>query len=113
MTAPDYRAPVFPVLGTAAHAAYFSRARHPGVRHALTWLTYAHLPENLRAFSAPFYTAAVDLLTEISTDSAELTTALNKLVEAKDSAVRAGILATLGLPGQSDPASLAPKETDR
>ena len=78
------------VLGTREHAERLTQGRHPGVRDALQWLTYSHLPGELQRYSAPFYTAACDLLTEIGTDSPELTTALNKLIEAKDSGVRAG-----------------------
>jgi hypothetical protein len=65
----------------------------------MAWLAYSHLPEPLQRFSAPFYGAAVDLLSAVPTDSAELTTALNKLVEAKDWAVRAGIRHDNGRPG--------------
>lgn len=86
-------------LGTREHADAIAGDRHPGVRDALQWLTYGHLPPVLQRYSAPFYLAAVDLVTEISTDSPELTTALNKLVEAKDSAVRAGIKAETGRAG--------------
>lgn len=78
-------------MGTREHAGANTNGRHPGVCDALQWLTYSHLPTQLQRYSAPFYAAAVDLVQEISTDSPELTTALNKLVEAKDSAVRAGI----------------------
>lgn len=79
------------VAGTNAHAEQVTEGRHPGVASALLWLTYAHLPESLQAFSRPFYLAALTLIENIPTDSPELTTALNKLIEAKDSAVRAGI----------------------
>lgn len=87
------------ILGTAEHAALQTEGRHPGIRDGLQWLTFAHLPEPLRRFSAPFYGAALDLLQEIGTDSPELTTALNKLIEAKDSAMRAGIRHTTGRAG--------------
>lgn len=78
-------------MGTREHAEAVTKGRHPGVHDALQWLTYSHLPLVLRRFSEPFYAAAVELLIEIRVDSPELTTALNKLIEAKDSAVRAGI----------------------
>jgi hypothetical protein len=87
------------ILGTPENAAYYSEGRHPGVRDALQWLTFGHLPEGLRRFSRPFYQLAVDLLDEIRVDSPELTTALNKIIEAKDSAVRAGIKADTGRAG--------------
>ena len=86
-------------LGTREHAEKVTDGRHPGVQSALQWLTFSHLPEELRVFSRPFYVAAVDMIGEIQTDSAELTTALNKLIEAKDSAVRAGIRDKHGRPG--------------
>lgn len=78
-------------VGTPAHAAMITDGRHPGVRDALQWLAFSHLPEKLRRFSAPFYNAAVSLLKEIGTDSPELTTALNTLITAKDHAMRSGI----------------------
>lgn len=86
-------------LGTPEHAARLTQGRHPGVVSALAWLTFSHLPPKLQNYSRPFYQTAVELIVEIRTDSAELTTALNKLVEAKDSAVRAGIRADQGVPG--------------
>jgi hypothetical protein len=87
------------VPGTREHAMRITVGRHPGVCDALQWLTFSHLPKSLRPFSAPFYTAAVDLVRTVFTDSPELTTALNKLVEAKDSAVRAGIKDSIGRAG--------------
>jgi hypothetical protein len=87
------------VAGTREHAAVSTEGRHPGVVTALAWLTYSHLPEELRTYSAPFYHVAIDLIGSIRVDSAELTTALNRLVEAKDWAVRASIRAHSGQPG--------------
>jgi hypothetical protein len=86
-------------IGSAEHAAELTRGRHPGVQSALQWLTYRHLPETLTEYSRPFYRAAILLLIAIPTDSPELTTALNKLIEAKDSAVRAGIKHATGRAG--------------
>jgi hypothetical protein len=79
------------IPGTREHALRVTKDRHPGVRDALQWLTFAHLPEALQRFSRPFYETAVIMVMIIKTDSPELTTALNKLIEGKDSAVRAGI----------------------
>ncbi len=87
------------INGTREHAEVVTTTRHPGVQAALQWLTFSHLPEALQRYSRPFYNAAVDLIVEIRQDSAELITALNKLVEAKDSAMRAGIRAAYGRPG--------------
>lgn len=85
--------------GTAEHAADLTKGRHPGVHDALQWLTFAHLPETLQTYSRPFYGAAVALIDTIRTDSTSLTTALNKLVEAKDAGVRAGIINATGRAG--------------
>lgn len=85
--------------GTAEHATEVTRGRHPAIRDGLQWLTYAHLPESLQVFSEVFYGAAVDLLNRVGTDSPELTTAINKLIQAKDSAVRAGIRHSTGRAG--------------
>lgn len=85
--------------GTAEHATEVTEGRHPGIRDGLQWLTYAHLPAPLQKFSSVFYEAAVELLTRIPTDSPELTTAINRLIEAKDSAMRAGIRHDTGRAG--------------
>lgn len=85
--------------GTAEHAADVTQGRHPGIRDGLQWLTYAHLPQQLQKFSSVFYEAAVELLTRITSDSPELATALNKIIEAKDSAMRAGIRMDTGRAG--------------
>lgn len=102
-------------FGSNEHAALLGQDRHPGVRDALQWLTYRHLPATLQRFSAPFYGLAVELVQEILTDSPELTTALNKIIEAKDSAVRAGIRHDTGRAGSvprpqavTDPPTLTP-----
>lgn len=93
--------------GTREHAELISRGRHCGVRDGLQWLTYVHLPLELQVYSAPFYVVAVNIISNISTDSPELTTAINKLIEAKDSAVRAGIKHVYGRAGSvSRPASV-------
>ena len=85
-------------LGTPEHAAAITQGRHMDVVTALAWLAFSHLPKRLQDFSRPFYQTAVELIIECK-DSAELTTALDKLVEAKDWAVRAGIRSDQGVPG--------------
>lgn len=87
------------IFGTAEHAASETEGRDPHIGDRLQWLTYAHLPEALRKFSSPFYYAAVELLREVRTDSLDLMLALNKLIEAKDSAMRAGIRHQTGRAG--------------
>jgi hypothetical protein len=84
--------------GTAAHAQAATDGRHQGTRDAVAWLAFSHLPAALQPFARPFYEAALALLPEIP-DSPELTTALNGLVAAKDSAVRAGIKGQTGQAG--------------
>jgi hypothetical protein len=86
-------------LGTREHAERLTEGRHPGVQAALQWLAFSHLPEELAVYARPFYQTAAELLIEIPTDSPELTTTLNTIVEAKDWAVRAGIRAKHGRPG--------------
>jgi hypothetical protein len=86
------------IQGTREHAELVTDGRHPSVQAALQWLTYAHLPEVLQRFSKPFYLSAVEVIVEVA-DSPELTTALNRLVESKDWAVRAGIRSDTGRPG--------------
>lgn len=89
------------LYGTAEHAAAVTEgpARSADIRDGLQWLTYAHLPEALQRYSEVFYQAAVDLINRIGTDSPELTTAINHLIAAKDSAVRAGIRHDTGRAG--------------
>jgi len=85
--------------GTSEHAEAITEGRHPGVRDGLQWLTFAHLPEALQPYSRTFYMNAELLLENIPTDSPELTTAINHLIAAKDSAVRAGIRHDTGRAG--------------
>jgi len=85
--------------GSIAHSKMVSEGRHPGVQTAMAWLCYSHLRATLQSLSAPIYQAAVELIERIPNDSAELTTALNALVEAKDWMVRAGIRSDQGTPG--------------
>lgn len=86
------------ILGTAEHAALLTSGRHPGVVTAMAWLAFSHLPDPLKEAARPFYQSGCELITVIS-DSAELTIALNTLVESKDWAVRALIRHQQGRPG--------------
>lgn len=85
--------------GTTEHATAVTEGRHPGVRDGLQWLTFSHLPPLLQKYSRPFYAAACELIGDVATDSPELTTAINGLIAAKDSAVRAGIRHDTGRAG--------------
>jgi hypothetical protein len=87
------------LYGTPEHAASITEGRHPGIRDGLQWLAFAHLPIALQGFSEPFYEAAVTIIGLITTDSPELTTAINRLIDVKDSAVRAGIRHDTGRAG--------------
>lgn len=57
----------------------------------LRYFTYAHLPENLRAVSQPFFTLAHVVANQYGNgaDERETAKALDRLLEAKDAAVRA------------------------
>lgn len=87
------------IFGSAEHAASVTTGRHPAIQDGLQWLTFAHLPGTLQRFSEVFYIAAVSILARVTTDSPELTTSINRLIEAKDSAVRAGIRHSTGRAG--------------
>lgn len=56
----------------------------------LQFFEYAHLPEKLQAISKPFGDLAHKLVNDLPRNP-ERTTALRKLLEAKDCAVRANI----------------------
>lgn len=74
--------------GSREYLAARTAGRHPGTIGLVRYFAYAHLPEHLQRVSAPFGYLA-ELLVGLLPDSPELTTALRKLVEAKDCAVRA------------------------
>jgi hypothetical protein len=88
-----------PAYGSGDHARMITFNRHPGVQTAFAWLAFSHLPTPLQGLSRPLYEAACELIRRIPNDSAELTTALNTLVETKDWMVRAGIRSDQGQPG--------------
>ena len=55
----------------------------------LKYFNYEHLPKNLQLVSKPFHDLAHKIVNEIETDDiAEKITALRKLLESKDCAVR-------------------------
>lgn len=56
----------------------------------LQFFSYAHLPDHLRITSQMFHEVAVRIVDELPSNP-ERTTALRKLLEAKDCAVRAVI----------------------
>jgi hypothetical protein len=87
------------IYGSPEHAAEVTKNRHPGIRDGLQWLAYTHLPEPLRVYARPFYRAACSMIANTTTDSPELTTAMNALIAGKDSAMRAGIRHDTGRAG--------------
>jgi len=66
---------------------------HPATSALLRWFEFAHLPDGPgRTTSVKFHRLAHDLVDSIPpAGGAELTTALRKLLEAKDCAVRAAL----------------------
>lgn len=64
--------------------------RHQGTTNLLCYFEYSHLPAHLQNMSKPFKHTAHGLADALP-DSAELTAALRKLLEAKDCAVRAAL----------------------
>ena len=58
----------------------------------LKWFTFSHLPEKLQTTSMPFCKLAI-LITDVIEPGPERTVALRKLLEAKDAAVRATLVA--------------------
>lgn len=63
-----------------------SKAEHSLMRH----FSYSHLPEHLQEVSKRFHSLAVWVETALPV-GAEQTTALRKLLESKDCAVRAAL----------------------
>ena len=57
----------------------------------MQFFTYKHLPENLQEISMPFCTLA-EWIDQTLPDNQEKTRALRKLLEAKDSGVRAALV---------------------
>lgn len=56
----------------------------------MRYFEYQHLPEKLQTISQPFCLLAADLATTLP-QNAETSTALRKLLEAKDAAVRSAL----------------------
>jgi hypothetical protein len=62
---------------------------HPSICEKLQWFTYDHLPPHLAEVSEKFANLAHELVGPLALDGAQVTIALQKLIEAKDAAVRA------------------------
>lgn len=63
---------------------------HPAIEEVLRYYEYEHLPEPGRSISARFHKLAHELAAE-ALDVPQKTVALNKLLEARDAAVRAAL----------------------
>jgi hypothetical protein len=63
---------------------------HPSVAGVLKWFEYGHLPEHLAQVSRALADVAFSMA-DNNEPSAELTTGIRKLLEAKDCFVRAAI----------------------
>jgi hypothetical protein len=61
----------------------------PQAERLLRYFAYQHLQEPMRSVSHSFYVLAHEIARIEARDGAEQTTALRKLLEAKDCAVRA------------------------
>jgi hypothetical protein len=68
----------------------FNRELHPGEEALMAFFAFDHLPEHLQEISRPFGDLAAHIVNSAPA-SAETTTALRKLLEAKDCAVRAAL----------------------
>lgn len=62
---------------------------HPATEKTLSYFTFEHLPEDLQAISKPFCELAQHVAATV--DGPQATIALQKLLEAKDCAVRAAL----------------------
>lgn len=99
-------------LLTHGHLAQYDRAETLGIVEAhlkrvhdsypvasiVRWLSPFHLPAHLQETAIPFAVLAINLVDECDGTAApaELATALRKIVEAKDCAVRAAIATPSG-----------------
>lgn len=65
--------------------------RHPAIVDVVPYFEWAHLPTHLQDTSKSFATLVAQLLVLLPADSPQLTLSLQKLLEAKDAAVRASL----------------------
>lgn len=68
----------------------YNRSLHPSESALLRFFDASHLPGDLRAVSEPFGDLAAHIVNSAESGG-ETTTALRKLLEAKDCAVRAAL----------------------
>jgi hypothetical protein len=72
---------------------------HPNTAQLLEFFDHSHLPEHLAKVSARFHDLAHWIADNL--DGAEATAGLRKLLEAKDCAVRAAIVAARRAPAEA------------
>ncbi|MFB7285455.1 hypothetical protein [Actinacidiphila glaucinigra] len=77
-------------MDAAGHEPGTEPLRHPGTEHLLRFFKFGHLPEHLKAVSAPFADLANQMVDALP-DGPELSAGLRKLLEAKDCFVRAAL----------------------
>lgn len=65
---------------------------HPAICEKLEWFEYGHLPQHLAEVSQEFERLAHLLVGPLALSGPQATIALQKLIEAKDAAVRAAIV---------------------
>lgn len=65
---------------------------HPSICEKLRWFEYGHLPAHLAEVSQKFEQLAHELVGPLALAGPQTTIALQKLIEAKDAAVRAAIV---------------------
>ncbi|MFH9728298.1 hypothetical protein ACH4M4_35870 [Streptomyces sp. NPDC017254] len=70
--------------------------QHPAIANVLRFFSHDHLPDRLAEVSRPFADLAHGLVARPDLDGPELTVALRKLLESKDAAVRASLIAQAG-----------------
>lgn len=58
----------------------------------LRWFEYTHLPEHLQKVSKKFHDLAHEMMSDFLGDNREATKFLDKLLEAKDAAIRSFIM---------------------
>ncbi|MET0416084.1 MAG: hypothetical protein ABW022_08695 [Actinoplanes sp.] len=66
-------------------------ARHSATMGVVRYFAWSHLPGRLKEVSQLYCEMMLNLLIEVPKDSPQLTTALNRLLESKDAAVRAAL----------------------
>lgn len=70
----------------------FNEKRHPAVQDIAAFFEFEHLDEPMRSASESIADVAQEMLDGIPDDSAEFTTGMRKLLEAKDCFVRAALI---------------------